>query len=67
MTAAITNRMIESVCRNGRGEVDLLESQGDQWITVEQDISRRRAGRAGFNLDAPAVRRVFDEAESLNE
>ncbi len=55
LSAAITNRLIERI----GDHVNLCELQGDQWITVRRNITRRTAERAGFNLDSPAVERVF--------
>ena len=60
MTAATDRYLIESV--SGRKCVDLCELQGDQWITICRDISPRQAADRGFNLDAPAVQRVFESA-----
>lgn len=56
-TATITNTLIERVAADA---VDLCEWQGDQWITVQRDITREHAAAAGFNLDAPAVQAVFE-------
>ena len=58
MTTATANYLIES----HPGRVDLCESQGDAWITIERDITTERAESAGFNLDSPAVLRVFADA-----
>jgi hypothetical protein len=55
-TAATANYLIERI----GPRVDLCESQGDAWVTIRRNISRATAARYGFNLDAPAVRKVFD-------
>lgn len=58
MTAGTANYLIES----DAGRVDLCESQGGQWITIQRDVSTAEAARFGFNLDSPAVRAVFTDA-----
>ena len=63
-TAATERYLIESEAptRTRRGRVNLCESQGDSWVVVERDIAPNDAQRRGFNLDAPAVQRVFEAA-----
>ena len=55
MTVAITNYLLERV----RNRVDLCELQGGQWITIRSRVSRSDAARYGFNLECPAVQRIF--------
>ena len=56
-TAAIAGYLIE---RKGVSRVDLCESQGDQWITIQTRIDRSDASAVGFNLDAPSLKAVFE-------
>jgi hypothetical protein len=55
MTAATERYLIEAT----GGRVDLCEQRGGQWVTIRRGVSQESARRVGFNLDAPAVQRVF--------
>lgn len=58
MTAATDRYLIEAT----EGRVDLCESRGGAWVTIRRDIDERTARDRGFNLDAPAVQKVFEAA-----
>ncbi len=61
-TAAITNYLIERrENTDGHAQVNLCESQGDQWITIKRSIDQSTARRFGFNLSNPTVERIFAE------
>jgi hypothetical protein len=61
-TAATANYLIESV----GPAVNLCKLTGDAWVTVHRGITEDDARGYGFNLDAPAVQRVFEAARVAN-
>jgi hypothetical protein len=58
-TAALTNYLIERVVRRGKPAVDLCEAIGEHWVTIRRGISPKTARLMGFNLESPAVQKVF--------